>query len=138
MLTGRKRNNLVVIQTFTEATGQWNNVKTWAESSQAWVSINPVRGRERFLANEVESVVSHMIRGDYMELSGVTEEMQVVYHDSMDYSDLQYSDFDNAKSAAAKVFLIHAVLLDYEERGDCVLVCEEEGRSYAALRQAVS
>lgn len=138
MLTGRRRNTLVVIQSSTPTSGQWGNADVWAEFVQAWVTLEPVRGRERYVADEVETIISHKISGDYMELGNVTDKMQVVYHDSMKYSDLQYSDFDNAKSLASRVFLIKAVMRDYETKGDIVLMCEEEGRNYADVRKSVS
>lgn len=133
MITARQRNCLVLIQYKVETSGQWNNTVSWLQHVQAWVSIEPQRGREVFTAGERESVVTHKIRGDYQELKSVTEEMRIVF----DPVNMSYvyagSPLSWTINANARVFDILAVMPDFEKRGDIMISASEEGRRYGAL-----
>lgn len=124
MLTGRRRSNLVLIEQPSEAAGQWNPAVSWTALGQFWVSIEPNRGREKFVSDEVESIVTHTIRGDWSELQVVTAKMRVVYHPTMTFSPVP---------ADARVFLVLAVMEDIDNHGDVALYVEEEGRRYGDL-----
>lgn len=127
LLTGRRRGCLVLVESFTTTDGQYGLSKAWASNRQVWVSIDPKRGDERYTANEKESVVTHVIRGDYYDLLGVTPEMRVIFNASMDYSGSPEIPADS------KVYQILAVIPDENERGDTMLHVEEEGRTYGEL-----
>lgn len=128
MLTGRKRPCLVLIQTFSEVDGQYGLEKTWADDRQVWVSIDPKRGDERNRANETESIVTHVIRGDYYDLLGVTPQMRIIYH-----PETGYAGSPSVIADASKVYQIHAVIEDENERGDVMIQVEEEGRNYGQI-----
>lgn len=132
MLTGRRRNNLVLVQSRSLASGQWNDAETWSEYGQFWVSIDPQRGREQFSAGELESVVTHTIRGDYMELKDMTPDMRVIFQEDMVYSDGASTPVYSI-SASARVFNILAVMPDHEQHADVMLKVEEEQRRYGKL-----
>lgn len=128
MITGRRRHCLILIQTFSEVDGPYGAVKTWATDRSVWVNIEPKRGSERFKANEVESVVTHVVRGDYYDLDGVTPQMRMIFTPSMDYGASPPTIPNDAK-----VYQIHAVIPDENERGDTMLQVEEEGRNYGEI-----
>jgi len=128
MLSGRKRPCLVLFQSFTTVDGQYGKTKTWVTQSTAWVNIEPVRGVERFVANEIESAVTHHVRGDYHDLIGITAKMRMVYSEAMDYgaSPAEVPD-------SASVYEILATMIDHNERGDVLLKVEREGRNYGEI-----
>lgn len=125
MLTGRRRPCLVLIEQPVEgADGQYGPQVTWTAVKQVWVSMDPVRGNERFKSNEIESAVSHDIRGDYYDLVDVTSRMRVVYDPTMSYGTVP---------TGAAVYEILAVLVDHNSRGDIALKVEQEGRNYGEI-----
>ena len=128
MMSGRKRPCLILVQTYTEVDGQYAPVKTWAEDRQVWVNIEPKRGIERHNSNETESIVTHVIRGDYYDLVGITPQMRVIYHPEM-----SYSGSPSVIDDASKVYQILAVIEDDNEHGDVMIQVEEEGRNYGQI-----
>lgn len=129
MMSGRRRETLVLVQQKSESDGQWGPAVTWVEVSQIWVSIEPMRGREIFSANERESVVTHRIRGDYMEIKALTPDMRVIMDPSMSYSTIP---------ADSRVFNILAVMPDFDGKGDGVMSVAEEGRRYGAIQTSAN
>lgn len=132
MITARLRNNLVLIQKKMETAGTWNPVVTWIQHAQVWVSIDPQRGREVFQSSETQSVITHAIRGDFMELSGVDESMRIIHASDMSYV---YGGSPAAWTirSDARVFNILAVMPDFEKRGDVMISAAEDGRRYGAI-----
>lgn len=132
MITARLRNNLVLIQKKVITTGSWNSIVAWVQHAQAWVSIEPQRGREGFSQGERESTVTHKIRGDYNELIGVDETMRIVWAQNMSYV---YGGSPPAWTISddARVFDILAVMPDFEKRGDVMISALEKGMRYAAV-----
>lgn len=105
---------LVLIQHKTTTAGDWNPVVSWGEFRRAWVSIRPDRGREVFKGAELETTVTHTIRGDFLALQDVDETMRVIYNDTHDYA-------SHGIRADSMVFDILAVMPDHEKRGDCMV-----------------
>lgn len=128
MMTGRRRPCLVLIQTFFETDGQYGKAVTWYDFATAWVNIEPVRGVERFVADERESAVTHVIRGDYHDLKNVTAKMRLIYSAAMEYGNSPTEIPDSAS-----VYEILAVMIDHNERGDVMLKVEREGRTYGEI-----
>lgn len=128
MISGRRRPCLILIQTFTETDGQYGATVTWSEYCRAWVNIEPDRSREQYKSDERESVVTHTIRGDYMELSEVRATMRIIYNDEMEYGDGQ-----NGIPSSSRVFEILAVMPAFNDRGDVMIKVEEEGRTYGEI-----
>lgn len=113
MYPAKHNTNLVLIQNKVTVTDpQWGDKVTWAQFAQAWVSITPNRGREIFRGDELEAVVTHTIRGDYLALSGVTEVMRIIMADSHVYSPIP---------ASALVFDILAVMPEHDHHADCMI-----------------
>jgi len=124
MVPAKNNNNLVLVQNKVRTPGQWNDTETWTELKQVWVSISPNRGREVFAADERESIVTHTIRGEFLEMEGITAEMRIVYNDTHAYSPIRSDSI---------VYQILAVMPDMDHRADIMIQAEEEGRRYSAL-----
>lgn len=105
---------LVLIQRKTLTPGQWNDVTVWAEFRQVWVSVDPQRGRETYEADEIEAVVTHKIRGDFLELEGISAEDRIIYNDTHDYD-------AHGIRADSLVFDILAVLPNYDVKADILI-----------------
>jgi head-tail adaptor len=124
MITGRRRPCLVVFQSFSTVDGQFGLTKTWSEFCRAWVNIEPERGREQVYANERESVATHVVRGDYLDLLNVTAQMRMVYHPDMAYGTIP---------AGSEVYEILAVMPTLNDKTDTVIRVEKEGRTYGQI-----
>ena len=106
--------NLVLIQKKVTTPGDFNDTVAWLEDRQVWVSINPNRGREVFAGAELTSVVTHTLRGDFLELEGVDETMRIVFNDTHDYD-------AHGIRADSLVFDILAVMPNYDGRDDIMI-----------------
>lgn len=137
MLTARKRNNLVLIQHKLTYAGDFNDIVAWAEYAQVWVSIDPQRGRETYAGPELGTVVTHAIRGDWQELSGVTSEMRIIHALDMSYANDGGSPPTFTIDANARVFDVLAVMPDFEMRGDVMIPAVEKGLRYGDIASDV-
>lgn len=117
---------LVLIQRKSTSPGQYEDVVTWSSDRQVWVSIQPVRGREIYKADERESEVSHKIRGDFLELEGIDSEDRVVYNDTHDYD-------EHGIRADSLVFDILAVMPNYDGRDDIMIQANLKGLRFGQL-----
>lgn len=124
MYSTRRSTNMVLIQKKTTVAGQYNDTTAWVPHCRAWVSINPVRGREITSGGEQISVVTHTIRGDYVALSGVTEAMRVVHNETHAYDSIP----DNSV-----VYNIHAVMADEDRHADVMIQASRDNRPYGLL-----
>lgn len=118
--------NLVLIQKKATIPGDFNDKVVWVEDRQVWVSINPNRGREIFEGPELTSVVTHTIRGDYLELDGVDETMRIVFNDTHDYD-------AHGIRADSLVFDILAVMPNYDGLDDCMVQANLKALRYGDL-----
>lgn len=94
--------------------GSWNPVVAWVEDRQRWVSINPNRGREKFDGDELQSVVTHTIRGDLYELEGIDAAWRIIYNDTHDYA-------AHGIRADSLVFDVLAVMPNFDDRDDMMM-----------------
>lgn len=124
MIPARNRTNLVLVQSKTAVQGQWNDTVSWTEFRQVWVSIAPNRGREVFKGDELESVVTHTIRGDYLELEGISPEMRLVYNDTHEYAPIR---------ADSQVFDVLAVMPEADHHADCMIQASAKQLRYGDL-----
>jgi head-tail adaptor len=124
MIPARRNNCFVLIQRYTTTDGQWGETKQWIMFTQAWVSINPDRGREIFRSDERESIVTHTIRGDYFELVDVEEKMRIIDSEPGVYEPIP---------PTAKVFDILAVMVDEDGHEDIMIKAEQLGRRFGEL-----
>ena len=101
------RRNLVEIMaaTVTRHASSNEEIKTWAKQGEAWVSIDPRRGRERFDVGSKLSETTHVVRGHYYDFVGVTTKMRI-HHGS-------------------RVFEIVAIRLDEDYHVDAMIDCLE-------------
>ncbi len=125
MLPGRNP-CLVLIQRKVLADGQWGETASWEANRQAWVSIQPVRGREVYKSDERESEVSHKVRGDFLELEGITSEDRIVFNDTHDYD-------AHGIRADSLVFDILAILPNYDGRDDILINANLNPKVYGDL-----
>lgn len=112
MLTASNRPNLILIQRKIETSGTWNPTVAWVEFGRAWVSINPDRGREVFKGDQLSAVVTHTIRGEWMDLHQVDETMRIIYNDRHQYGPVADDSL---------VFDILAVMPNYDDRDDVMI-----------------
>lgn len=108
------RRNLVTILRAAEARDPVTNElkSTWGTLRQAWVSIEPRRGQERFRDGSQEATVSHIVRGHYYDLEGVTAKDRVLF--------------------GSRLFDIEAVMLDESYHMDGMLAVLETDEPYEA------
>ena len=83
--------------------------ETWATFAVVWASVEPLTGRERFMAQQIFTDMDIRIRIRY--LSGVTPMMRV--------------SFNN------KLYNIHAVINPRERNVELELLCAESGTENA-------
>lgn len=120
--------NLVLIQRKESggSSGGWNPTESWVEDRQVWLSINPNRGREVFAGDELQAVVTHTLRGDFLELDGVDETMRIVWNDTHDYG-------PHGIRADSLVFDILAIMPNYDGRDDCMVQANLKTLRYGDL-----
>lgn len=113
----RRRTNLVLIQAKPGATDPdgWNDTPGWTTHTLAWVSIDPIRGRE--IAAEMQGVQTHNIRGDWLDLKAVTNEMRILFDETGVYDPMP---------AGVRQFDIVAVMRDEDYHEDVLLKVEEK------------
>lgn len=131
MISAKYRSCMVLIERegVVSSDPQWGDKKGWIEFRKAWVSIQPNRGREVFRDDEKESVITHTIRGDFLDLDGVLETDRIVYNDTHEYS-------AHGIPADSRVFDILAVMPNFDGRDDIMIRANEEGRRYGDLQEA--
>lgn len=115
--------NLVLIQRL-EKSGEFDDQFSWVDDRLVWVSINPNRGREVFGGDELQAVVTHTLRGDFLELEGVVEKMRVIYNDTHVYDPIRPD---------SEVFDILAVMPNYDDRDDVMMQARLITRRFADL-----
>lgn len=122
--------NLVLIQRQVMTPGTWNDVVTWVEDRQVWASIDPVRGREVFRGDELQSVVTHSIRGDFLEFEGIEPSWRIIYNDTHEYGPSEIR-------ADSLVFDILAVMPNYDGRDDVLIQANLNPRRLGDLAEHI-
>jgi SPP1 family predicted phage head-tail adaptor len=74
----RLRHRLTLQQEVQTADGAGGNTRTWQNIVDLWAEINPISGRERAFAGQVQAEISHKITIRYR--SGVTAGMRLLYN----------------------------------------------------------
>jgi len=72
-----KRNRLARIEKPTETVTAGKTSTTWATYAHAWVSIEPLTGREYWEANQQASTITHRITGTYQDFEQVTADFRI-------------------------------------------------------------
>jgi len=118
--------NLILVLKKAIVPGDFNDVVAWVEDRQVWSSISPNRGREVFAGPELSSIVTHTIRGDFLEFEGIDETMRLIYNDTHAYA-------DDAIRADSLVFNVLAVMPNYDGRDDCMIQASLDPRRFGDL-----
>lgn len=112
MIQAGKLRHKVTIQTPTETQDEYGQpVQTWATFAEVFASVEPIRGREFFAAQQIQSDVTTRIRIRY--LSGVTTKMRVVH------------TTDHSSPATVEEYDIEAVIHVEEKRREMHLMCRK-------------
>lgn len=122
--------NLVLVQRKAVAPGPYNDTVSWVEERQVWVSINPERGRETFQGDERESIVTHKIRGDFLELEGIRADDRIIYNDTHDYG-------PHGIRADSTVFDLLSVMPNLDGRDDVLIQANERSLRYGDLPENI-
>jgi SPP1 family predicted phage head-tail adaptor len=102
----------VIIQKNTPILSAGRSTDSWSQHAEAWVSIEPVSGAERFSGQQVQSNVSTKIVMRY--LPTVTEKMRVRH----------VADIENN---VVNLYDIEAVIHVQERRRETHLMCVKRG-----------
>ncbi|WP_306049187.1 phage head completion protein [Oceaniradius stylonematis] len=118
-----RRTNLVLIQETGAGLDRsgWTGNKDWTEHTKAWVSINPLRGREVTRDAMSLGTVTHDIRGDWLDLKDVSDGMRIVFVETGIYDPLP-----EPLTGDYRTFDIVAVMRDEDEHNDVLLKAEEK------------
>ena len=100
---GKLRHSIIIQKKVVNRDDYGAEVVTWQDFTRAWGSIEPVSGREYFLAQQMQAAVDHKIVIRYQ--SGITPDMKAVW---------------NSRS-----FDIKAVLNKEEKNIELTLMCSE-------------
>lgn len=85
----------------TDSAGGWT--VTWADTATVWASVEPVSGREPFVAQQLQGHVTHKVLIRYR--SGITHDMRVLF--------------------GTRKFDVQAVINDKERNETLMLYCQE-------------
>jgi len=100
---GKLRHRITIQEKVTVPDGYGGVTSTWKDVATVWSSVEPLKGRELYAAQQVKAELSHRVRIRYM--SGIKPEMRIA--------------FDN------RTFEIEAII-DPEERHESLeLLCSE-------------
>lgn len=103
MQAGRLRHR-VIIQSAVEARNAYGEaIKTWSTVATVYASVEPIRGREMFDAEQVQSEVTHRVRLRYRP--GLTSQMRLLFN--------------------ARTFEVQTVINVNERNREVQLMCKE-------------
>lgn len=101
--TGELRHRITIQQVTEDRDALGGTSEAWSEFAQAWAAVEPIKGREYFGAQQVNSEVTHRVRLRYRE--GIRSQMRVQFH--------------------GRIFGIEAVLNIDERNRELHLMCVE-------------
>lgn len=77
MQAGRLRHRVSIQQRVEARNGYGELIATWSTLATVWGSVEPIRGREFFEAEQVQSEISTRVRIRYYD--GITAQMRVLF-----------------------------------------------------------
>lgn len=102
-MIGKLRRRVTLQELVKTDDGYGGTIETWQDITTIWAAIEPLRGNERYTAQQVQSELSHKVTIRYR--TGIKPQMRLLYKD--------------------RIFEIEAVL-DVEERHQWLeLLCSE-------------
>lgn len=104
MEAGRLRHRVKLQRYDRVSDGMGGYEEQWVDVATVWASVEPLQGRERFEAQQVQATTSHRVRMRYR--SDVKPEMRVLF--------------------GSRILHIQAVVDPQERHRELQLLCEEE------------
>ena len=77
MNAGKLRHRTTIQQLVNTDDGAGGSIETWQNVATVWAAIEPLRGNERYTAQQVQSTLSHKVTIRYHE--GVKPQMRLTY-----------------------------------------------------------
>lgn len=77
MQAGKLRHRVKIQVPVTARNGLGEQITTWSTLATLWGSVEPLRGREFFDAEQVQSEISHRVRIRFYD--GITAQMRVLH-----------------------------------------------------------
>lgn len=77
MNTGKLRHRATIQQLVNIDDGAGGSIETWQDIATVWAAIEPLRGNERYTAQQVQSTLSHKVTIRYRE--GIKPQMRLTY-----------------------------------------------------------
>lgn len=79
MKIGKLRHRVTIQKLISTPDGGGGSTKTWIDDATVWAAIEPLRGGERYVAQQVQSELTHKITMRYRE--GIKPQMRIKYKD---------------------------------------------------------
>ena len=76
-MIGKLRHRVTIQQLVNIDDGGGGSIETWQDIVPVWAAIEPLRGNERYTAQQVQSTLSHKVTIRYRE--GVKPQMRLTY-----------------------------------------------------------
>lgn len=111
MRAGALRHHIMIQSRSTSKNSYGEQTRTWTSNVSTWANVEPLRGREYFAAQQVQTVVSHKIETRYITLKNSTD---ITPNNARIYWD-------------GRVFNIHSVIKPFERDIRLQMMCSEEG-----------
>ncbi|WP_434642754.1 phage head closure protein [Thermoanaerobacterium thermosaccharolyticum] len=77
MNAGKLRHRATIQQLVSTDDGAGGSIETWQDIVTVWAAIEPLRGNERYTAQQVQSTLSHKVTIRYRE--GIKPQMRLTY-----------------------------------------------------------
>jgi len=77
MNAGKLRHRATIQQLVNTDDGAGGSIETWQDIATVWAAIEPLRGNERYTAQQVQSTLTHKVTIRYRE--GIKPQMRLTY-----------------------------------------------------------
>ncbi len=77
MSVGKLRHRVTIQQLVNTDDGAGGSIETWQNVATVWAAIEPLRGNERYAAQQVQSTLTHKVTIRYRE--GIKPQMRLTY-----------------------------------------------------------
>lgn len=104
MRAGDLRHRVTIQQLSALSDGMGGVRETWQDVATVWAAVEPMEGRERYEAQQIQAELTHRVRLRYRP--GITPKMRVVHK--------------------GRIFQIEAVINRAERNRELILLCAEE------------
>lgn len=94
MKIGKLRHRVTIQKLISTPDGGGGSTKTWIDDATVWAAIEPLRGGERYVAQQIQSELTHKITMRYRE--GIKPQMRIKYKDRI-FEILSVIDIDERR-----------------------------------------